>query len=196
MVQSNERNFISSVGQERHKQPAYQGEDDDENLPLRRVVIDDEEEEGSQAVSDPQERLHASGLPYEDHNYGDLSRSTNSSRGNEENSETFPVIAGLASYFGEDEVEDQTTLQQRNAPVTEPSPISYRGPIRETYYRQSEQNASGYSYGSQSQTTYRITQSPGTNLVTIGGRTYVRQTTSNASQGYRSAARGLFLKYT
>uniref|UniRef100_F1KQ14 Histone-lysine N-methyltransferase MLL5 n=1 Tax=Ascaris suum TaxID=6253 RepID=F1KQ14_ASCSU len=126
---------------------------------------------------------------YEDHNYGDLSRSTNSSRANEENSETFPVIAGLASYFGEDEVDDQTTLQQRNAPVAEPSPISYRGPIRETYYRQSEQNASGYSYGSQSQTTYRITQNPGTNLVTIGGRTYVRQTTSNASQGYRSAAR-------
>uniref|UniRef100_F1KPW9 Histone-lysine N-methyltransferase MLL5 n=1 Tax=Ascaris suum TaxID=6253 RepID=F1KPW9_ASCSU len=189
MVQSNERNFISSVGQERREQSAYQGDDDDENLPLRRVVIDDEEEEGSEAVSDSQERLHASGLPYEDHNYGDLSRSTNSSRANEENSETFPVIAGLASYFGEDEVDDQTTLQQRNAPVAEPSPISYRGPIRETYYRQSEQNASGYSYGSQSQTTYRITQNPGTNLVTIGGRTYVRQTTSNASQGYRSAAR-------
>lgn len=44
---------------------SYQGDDDDENLPLRRVVIDDEEEEGSEAVSDSQERLHASGLPYE-----------------------------------------------------------------------------------------------------------------------------------
>ncbi|KHN87706.1 Histone-lysine N-methyltransferase 2E [Toxocara canis] len=191
MVQSSERTFVATVEQGRRERPVYEGRDDDENLPLRRVVIDDEEEEGSDPVSDQQEPLHTSGLPYEDHNYGDLSRSANSSRANEENAESFPVIAGLASYFGEEEVDEQAGLMQRSAAVAEPSPISYRAPMRETYYRQSEQGG-GYSmqsYASQPQTAYRITQNPGANLVTIGGRTYVRQTSTNLPQGYRSTPR-------
>ncbi|VDK60237.1 unnamed protein product [Anisakis simplex] len=214
MVQSNgeqQHTFVSSsVEQERERREQRKSDEDEENLPIRHVVIDDEDDESSErGVSEPpNETYHTSGLPYGDHNYGEISaRSANSSRSTDEGSEHFPVIAGLASYFGDNENEQQQQppngLLQRNTAVTsaaavtaDPSPISYRASIRDAYYRNGDQGGgSGNAYSMQSYnslpstTSYRITPNPTANFVTIGGRTYVRQMTQNIPQGYRSGPR-------
>lgn len=163
-------------------------DEDDDELPVRHVVIDEDFEE----ESDGAENAVTDGLPYQDHNYCGITRSTTAVRNTDETNEPFPVMGGLASYLGEDDSEDVPNAGQRTlAPSTEPTPVYRQSLLREPHFRQTEQTASynGSGYSSQIQAAYRIPQNTGGNLVTISGRTYVRQTSVNPPQGFRAASR-------